>query len=126
MAILDFDLEVIKNSYGGGVYRAKFQDKHGKYRGQSMFSISGLFNPTVALPDINLPTSNVPLSPFRESIPQTEMGEIKNLLEKQTQILDLMRQTQNNPPVVQQSPMDIALKMMEFEKWEKKKNQRAP
>ena len=114
MAILDFDLEVIKNSYGGGVYRAKFQDKHGKYRGQSMFSISGLFNPTVDPSIINQPISNVPLSPFRESTPLNEMGEIKNLLEKQTNLLALMMQNQNNPSTPQQSPMDMALKMAEI------------
>ncbi len=94
----EFSLEYIKQEYGGGNYRGKIYGKDGLYIKHFSFSIDSRFKPPVK------ETKVISLTPE----PNSELSEIKALIQGQNEIMRLMIE-QNKPS--QSDPLQMMVQM---------------
>jgi len=93
--VSEFTMETVKQEFGGGNYKARFIDERGVYITQFLFSIDPRFRPQLVLPSASalLPT---PYSPSTEG-----MGEIREILKLNTQILAKLMERKESDPLDQ-------------------------
>lgn len=99
--VSEFSLENIKEEFGGGNYRGKIYNRHGKYVKGFSFSIDTRFKPN---PKIDVVEKTITENP-------SGLSEIRSLIENQNQVIRMMLEKQN---ASQTDPLQTALQMTQI------------